>query len=343
MSQRTLESLQVTGVVTFYMTSALVMIFVNKAVLNSSPILPFIFLFLQMFIAVILLHLSAFVWKKVILPSKSDITWEKTKQLAPVVLVNIIGLVFNTLCLRDVDASFFQIARGLVLPLTIVLSSLSTRTRPTLMVVGCAIIVTMGFLIGVYPVFATSRYNAFTSSSRVTSVIYGLLSSFFIALHAVLIKSSLPYVDGSALKLAWWTNVGSALALVPCIIATGELWLIKGLLDYGIDLQGMVGGVHTWNWRMFVWGSAVTGFFGFLLCIAGLLSIKVTSPITHMFSSAAKGVLQVLLGVWIFEDLFTTTRAASTIVILAGTMYASDLFLEFRCSSFRAIQSIHLG
>jgi len=46
----------------------------------------------------------------------------------------------------------------------------------------------------------------------------------------------------------------------------------------------------------------------------------VTSPITHMFSSAAKGVLQALLGVWIFEDLFTTTRAASTVIIIVGTI-----------------------
>jgi hypothetical protein len=37
--------------------------------------------------------------------------------------------------------------------------------------------------------------------------------------------------------------------------------------------------------KVFVWGSLVTGFFGFLLCVAGLLSIKVTSPVTHMFSS----------------------------------------------------------
>jgi len=31
------------------------------------------------------------------------------KKLVPVVSVNIIGLVFNTLCLRDVEASFFQV------------------------------------------------------------------------------------------------------------------------------------------------------------------------------------------------------------------------------------------
>ena len=80
-----------------------------------------------------------------------------------------------------------------------------------------------------------------------------------------------------------------------------------------------------WNMKVFVWGSLVTGFFGFLLCVAGLLSIKVTSPVTHMFSSvrpylsasrvidatnpvlsqAARSVIQTLLGVWLFQDVLT--------------------------------------
>jgi len=64
----------------------------------------------------------------------------------------------------------------------------------------------------------------------------------------------------------------------------------------------------------------VTGLFGFLLCVAGLLSIKITSPITHMFSSAARSVLQTALGIWIFGDILTTNRAASISLILAGTM-----------------------
>ena len=38
---------------------------------------------------------------------------ETARKLTPVVLVNIIGLVFNTLCLRDVEASFFQVC-GLI-------------------------------------------------------------------------------------------------------------------------------------------------------------------------------------------------------------------------------------
>jgi GDP-fucose transporter C1 len=42
---------------------------------------------------------------------------------------------------------------------------------------------------------------------------------------------------------------------------------------------------------------------GFLICIAGVLSIKVTSPITHMFSSAVRSVLQTALGVYLFGDI----------------------------------------
>ncbi|EJU05457.1 hypothetical protein DACRYDRAFT_46518, partial [Dacryopinax primogenitus] len=55
--------------------------------------------------------------------------------------------------------------------------------------------------------------------------------------------------------------------------------------------------------------------------VAGLLSIKVTSPITHMFSSAVRSVLQVLLGIWIFGDILTVNRLLSIGTILLGTMY----------------------
>ena len=199
------------------------------------------------------------------------------------------------------DASFFQvcvthsrratadleaqIARGLVLPLTIAVSSFTTRTRPSLLVLLCATLVTLGFLMGVLPpsffsLGSSSTLPVFSSSphsttSRTVSLLYGVLSSVFIALHAVLIKVSLPDVEGSTIKLAWWTNVGSALFLVPCILLAGELGRV----------QEMLNGDEAWRWDVFAWGSMVTGVFGFLLCVAGLLSIKITSPITHMFSS----------------------------------------------------------
>ena len=61
--------------------------------------------------------------------------------------------------------------------------------------------------------------------------------------------------------------------------------------------------------------------FGFLICIAGFLSIKVTSPVTHMISSAVRGVFQSLLAMWLFHDIITTGRASSIGIIILGSVY----------------------
>lgn len=147
-----------------------------------------------------------------------------------------------------------------------------TRTTPSQKVVLAAGLVTVGFLCGVAP----SSSVPLSATPSLLSLFYGVLSSLFIAVHAVLIKSSLPHCNNSTIQLAWWTNVGSAIFLFPAVILHGEHSILHSKMQT-VD----------WNGNVFFWGVLVTGFFGFLLCIAGLLSIKVTSPITHMFSSVS--------------------------------------------------------
>jgi GDP-fucose transporter C1 len=53
------------------------------------------------------MHVSAAIWGNKIAIPALDV--HVAKKLIPVVSVNIIGLIFNTLCLRDVEASFFQV------------------------------------------------------------------------------------------------------------------------------------------------------------------------------------------------------------------------------------------
>jgi solute carrier family 35 (GDP-fucose transporter), member C1 len=78
----------------------------NKTVLNSTPDTPLLFLFLQLIIAVVFLHISALFSHKIEIPHWDLYT---AKKLLPVVTINIVGLVFNTLCLREVEATFFQV------------------------------------------------------------------------------------------------------------------------------------------------------------------------------------------------------------------------------------------
>jgi solute carrier family 35 (GDP-fucose transporter), member C1 len=163
-----------------------------------------------------------------------------------------------------------QIARGLVLPLTIAVTSVTTHAHPSIRVIIATGIVTIGFFVGVAP---TGNIPVSSIPSPI-SLFYGVFSSLAIAIHTVMIKSSLPYCNNSTIQLAYWTNAGSAILVAPFVMLLGEPVRI-------LELSAS----PDWNMKVFVWGSFVTGLFGFLLCVAGLLSIKVTSPVTHMFSS----------------------------------------------------------
>lgn len=73
-----------------------------------------------------------------------------------------------------------------------------------------------------------------------------MLSSITTACHAIVIKSSLPAVNGSTMALAWYSNVLSAIVMLPLSFICAE----------GAEI------VRTWGdvelLKRFLWGSAVT-------------------------------------------------------------------------------------
>lgn len=91
-----------------------------------------------------------------------------------------------------------------------------------------------------------------------------------------MIKTTLQYVNGSPTELSYWTNLGAGTII-------GLVALLKGeAADFVAKTQD-----HSWDWTTFAWGNLVTGVVGFMISIAGILSVKVTSPVTHMFSSVS--------------------------------------------------------
>ncbi|KAJ7691583.1 hypothetical protein B0H17DRAFT_1159766 [Mycena rosella] len=307
--------LKVAGAVCFYIVAALVMVFVNKAVLNKTPDLPFTFLFIQLAIAVLLLRLLALLSHSPlhhILPAQFELPKLDriiAKKLFPFLSVGFIGLIFNTLCLANVDASFFQIARGLLLPFTILVASLCARTVPRAYVLLAAAIVTGGFLVGIAP----SLYPGSTAEAArepLKALVYGFVSCLVLSVHAVLSKAATAHVTHSVVALSYWGNLMMSLMMVPCVVLNGEIAAYhRRFLSPDED------------WTTFVVGSAVTGLFGCLLGIANAWSIKLTSPITHMFSSAARSVIQTVLGVLIFGDIMTTYRLGGIGLITCGTIF----------------------
>ncbi|KAF8523037.1 hypothetical protein JB92DRAFT_2827455 [Gautieria morchelliformis] len=289
------------------------MVIANKWVLSSTAA-PLFFLFAQLIIAVLLFIISHLLGLFTV-PFTLDAA--TCKGMAPLVCVNVLGLSFNNYCLKYVDASFYQVARGLVLPTTVLLSYLFLASRPSLRVLFSCGIVTAGFFIGILlddystsPTTSVSAASPTSTYSNSIGITFGLLSSITTASSAVIIKQSLNIVGGNTLHLAWYSNLLSAVVLIPIVFLVGEGPEIQKLLFE--DGAG---------WATFLWGTLLTGLFGFLICIAGFLSIKVTSPITHMVSSAVRGVVVTLLGVWFFQEIITTGRAASIMTILTGSIY----------------------
>ena len=73
--------------------------------------------------------------------------------------------------------------------------------------------------------------------------------------------------------------------------------------------------------RVGAWTRSSQGIFGYLINVAGFLQIKVTSPVTHMISSALRGVLQTLVAVACFGDKVTVGNAVGIALVLAGSSW----------------------
>ncbi|CAA7266227.1 unnamed protein product [Cyclocybe aegerita] len=299
------SKLLVTGVVVFYLVAALSMVMANKWVLNTTTT-PLFFLWAQLAIAAGLFIISDAMR---LLPDRLTFDLATCKGLIPMVGLNVFGLSFSNYTLKYVDASFYQVARGLVLPFTVCTSFIFLHARPSLRILLCCAVVTMGFFIGVF---------LDGTPISLVGVFFGVASSAITAVHSVVIKQSLQVVGGSALSLSWYTNLLSAAVILPLLILAGEGPDVLKLL-FGIDELLVKAGTMS-PLRTFLWGSMITGILGFMMSIASLLSIKVTSPITHMVSSAVRGVAASLLGMWLFHDIITTGRASSIATILFGSI-----------------------
>ncbi|KAF9211706.1 hypothetical protein BGZ59_007719 [Podila verticillata] len=277
----------------FYMLTALVMVSVNKWALKSLS-LPWTLLWIQMLIAVLLLRVTDFLGALKMPSLQKDVS----KALIPLIAINVLGLGVNTICLVYVDTSFYQIARGLVLPFTVLFAYVLLGQPSSGFVLGACFTVFCGFYTGVTSDINVSQLGIF----------FGVVSSITTSLHAIVIKKSLPVVNNSSIDLVYYNNVLSLLATTPLIVLSGE----SAQIMMRFEESGFAA------FQKFLLAGFVTGIFGFLVNLAGFLQISKTSPTTHMISGAVRGVLQTLLGYFAFHETITSGRLMGIILILSG-------------------------
>jgi len=167
----------------------------------------------------------------------------KAKKILPLTFVFLGMIIFNNLCLKYVEVSFYQVARSLTIVFNIVLSTYVLGKFTSNPVKICCTIVVVGYLLGCD---AEVHFN-------MHGVVYGVLSSFFVALNAVIVKRTLAeVVDNSSDKLILYNNLNAALILP---------FIIFFLTDEFAEVQSKAFIFNESKFWLIVLGAGVCGFF----------------------------------------------------------------------------------
>lgn len=296
--------LKVTATVLFHSACAISVTLISKSALNGVE-LPVLLLALQTAVQVSLLSLIGrpLGWIRFRRPI---LVW---KAVFPLCIARLVGILAKTFCLAAVNASFYQIARGLLLPFTLLLSYLLLRPRPynpPISLAGCALVMS-GFGTGM----VTDLQTMLTSYK---GMVLGIGSSFTTAVESVVVKKFVGKGDEGMWQLVWMSSCVQLLLYIPLLFISGELAIF---INLRVATAG--GTLDPSVLPQFGRTALLTGLASFLLTLATFLQISVTSPTTHMIVTAARGVAQSSLAVVIFRESMTVGRVLSMACILSGS------------------------
>lgn len=178
--------------------------------------------------------------------------------------------------------------------------------QTTTQVIACLAIVVLGFYLG-----TESEVNF-----SMAGVIFGVASSAFVSLNSIFIKEALGMVKAANVVEAgrdkMWllsgvNNVIASALFLPLILVSGEVDIV---MEHSHLLTNAT-----------FWGSMLlSGVLGFLIGIATVMQIQVTSPLTHNVSGTAKAAVQTVLGLIIFGNETNLANMTGVALVLGGSL-----------------------
>merc|ERR1712072_589580 len=173
---------------TFYISVSISLVFANKFVLTGKKLdAPLFLTWTQLVIAVACCALAS-----ALKPYTSSLAFfppfeynsQRARAVMPLSLVFVGMVVFNNLCLKYVEVSFYQVARSLTILCNIVLTYVVLgKTTSLLALIGCGVVI-VGFLLG-----TVGEVHEINTSWK--GVFFGVMSSVFVALYAIYVKKVL--------------------------------------------------------------------------------------------------------------------------------------------------------
>ncbi|EFC50835.1 predicted protein [Naegleria gruberi] len=290
----------IASAVAFYFVISLSTVFANKYILSSKEYtFPAMTMTLVQLVFAIILQAASHPILPNFIPAP-EFNMDRAKQIAPLSILFIGMLVFNNLCLQVADVLLYQIARSLSICFTALFIYVLHKQTTSLNILYCCGVVLIGYIIGVLGKAGLDGMD-FTW----LGVIYGLLSSAFVALYGIFVKSKMQLVSNQWVLMLYNNIISSVLLFIICLV-TG-------------DLSEALSSPHITDTR-FIFILIVSSVLGYLINVATFLQINVTSSLTHTISGTCKACVQSLLGAVVFGDKLDSVSVVGTFISIFGSM-----------------------
>lgn len=290
------QVVQIFVAVAFYWCVSISMVFINKALLSGPTTkldAPMFITWYQCIVTVILCYILGETGIGNV--PRFEVKWRILKQMLSLSAVFTAMIVFNNLCLKWVEISFYHVARSLTIVFNVIFGFLILGTRTSLPAMGCCGIVILGYLVG----------NKHELRWTMIGVVYGVAASFFVALNSIMVKKKYPLVDNDAWKITLYNNLNASFLFLPVILFSGEVDTI----------------LTSENARTIrFWGLlTISGALGILMSFAYATQVKHTSPLTHNVSATAKSGAQSLIAWLVYQNPINQMGALGIGVVFIGS------------------------
>ncbi|RKP17407.1 TPT-domain-containing protein [Rozella allomycis CSF55] len=292
-------------VISFYWATSLSVVFLNKFILSSSEFpfpYPIFVTWFQILVALVLLVVLGELGRRIRVISfipRFQFEMKTATKIAPLTLIYVGMLSANNLCLRDVEVTFYQVARSLTILFQILFTYTFLGQKTSFMALIACGIVFLGFVAG----------SIGEANFSISGLMYGITSSAFVALYGVYVKKGLAVLDNDEWKLLHYNTVLAFIFLPPVSYMFNE---IPDLFN-----------VYFIRDKTFWMIMTLAGVTGFLINISVFLQIKVTSPLTNTISGTAKACAQTFLAWIIFRNEITFVNGVGIFITLLGSAFYS--------------------
>jgi GDP-fucose transporter C1 len=293
--------LQATAAVTFYMAVSIGSVFLNRIVLTdkTEPAGALFVSWYQFVVAyALILIITVFFQSVPVLNLFPPIHYnlQSFMRVLPVSITFLLMIGLNNKCLEYVSVSSYQIVRSLSIVFNIILTFIILREKTSIRSMLACFGVVIGFAFGVEGELGLS----------VRGAIYGVISSVFAALYAIVVKRALSLLDGNEYLLIEYNTPIAIVALTPSVWIGGEFSVLR---------EGR--SMRFWGMQTFA------GIVGFIINIAVFLNIKYTSALTHNLTGTVKSCLQTILAFFVFRgtEVMTRNKFIGIVLVIGFSTY----------------------